>query len=114
MPHTWSLPVDMHLHIAGTLLLPWLRVRPVRVLLAALLVAMLPVFLLKLLQGGPPLIVLTPHFLANLRSSPEFFDWHMPTHLRAAPYVVGMASAVALSHLKVSHGLLFKRKQRSN
>ena len=106
MHHTWSLPVDMHLYIAGTLLLPWLRVRPVRVLLAALLVAVLPVFLLKLMQGGPPLVVWTPHIVANPRTSQTVFDWHMPTHLRAAPFVVGMASAVALYQLKVSHGFL--------
>ena len=99
---SWSLPVDMHMFVLGTVFLAWLSSRGVRAWLGAILLSMLPVFVITFMRGGPPVFLFSPRTLQNGRLVPNMFDTYIPTHMRAIPHVVGMAAAALLKHLKVN------------
>ena len=111
MLQTWSMAVDMHQFLLGTLLLVWVRgggggagagrQGAVLVLAAALFAALLPPFLATLAEGWPPLMVWSSRALQNPTAEPMFYAMYVPTHMRAGSYVVGLLAGLGLRRLKV-------------
>ncbi|XP_026282567.1 nose resistant to fluoxetine protein 6-like [Frankliniella occidentalis] len=102
MEHSWSLAVDMHLFIAGTLLLRWLPVgmRGLAALLGLAVLATVPLTVGTLLGGWPATPPWTLRNIQRVWAMPFLYQAYVPTHMRAPPYLLGLAAGKALHMLK--------------
>ncbi|KAK3910548.1 Nose resistant to fluoxetine protein 6 [Frankliniella fusca] len=94
MLQSWSLAVDMQQFILGSLAL-WSAGAAGALLSSsqlwtALVLAALPPFAACLAYGWPPMMVWSGRALQNPFAEPLFYPMYVATHMRAAPYVIGI------------------------
>ncbi|XP_052131145.1 nose resistant to fluoxetine protein 6-like [Frankliniella occidentalis] len=102
MEHSWSLAVDMHMFVVGTLLLGRLPsgLRGVALLLVLAALATVPLAAATLLGEWPGTVAWTLRTLQGMWAEPLIHQAYMPTHMRTAPYLLGLAAGKALPMLK--------------
>lgn len=108
MLQTWSLAVDVQQLVLGTLLLPLAlahmsgrrgRAGDWPVLAAGMVAVALP-FVATLVHGWPPMLVWSGRALQNPYADPMFYGMYAVTHMRAAPYIVGVVTGCAMLRIK--------------
>lgn len=121
MLQTWSIAVDMQLFALGSVLLPLLlplneaiesgnsvddsqaaAARWARWAWASLAVTLVPPFAATLLHAWGPMLVWSPRALQNPFADPMFYAIYVPTHMRAAPYVIGVLTGCVMLRIQVS------------
>ncbi|KAK3916254.1 Nose resistant to fluoxetine protein 6 [Frankliniella fusca] len=104
MEHSWSLAVDMHMFIAGVLLLARVPAgaRGAAALGALALMSTVPLAATTLLAGWPGTVPWTLRTMQGMWAEPLIHQAYLPTHMRAAPYLLGLAAGRALPVLKDS------------
>lgn len=101
MLQSWSLAVDMQQFVLGSLALSLAGALPSPARLwSALALAALPPFAAALAYGWPPMMMWSGRALQNPFAEPLFYPMYVATHMRAAPYVVGVIAGCLMLRIK--------------
>ncbi|XP_026276823.2 nose resistant to fluoxetine protein 6-like [Frankliniella occidentalis] len=106
MFQSWYLPVDLHLFFIGsalTLLLSRHRRTGLGFLVVFLGLSMLIPFLVTYFGNKPALLEMLPSLFRAPDQSNNFRTMYAPTHIRAAPYMVGLFAGYLFQRLALRH-----------
>lgn len=102
MEHSWSLAVDMHMFVVGSLLSGLLPsgAAGLGALAGLAVLSTVPVSLGTLLGRWPGAVPFTLRLMQGMWAEPLFHAAYTPTHMRATPYLVGMLVGRAMPLLR--------------
>ncbi|XP_034238062.1 nose resistant to fluoxetine protein 6-like [Thrips palmi] len=106
MFQSWYLPCDLHLFFIGTiltLLLSRHRRTGLAFIVVFLAVSMIIPFFVTLLGSKPALLEMLPSLFRAPDQSENFRTMYAPTHIRAAPYMVGLLAGYLFQRLALKY-----------
>lgn len=103
MLQTWYLPCDFHYFVVGLFicfLISKKKLLGLGVLVATTIISVVLPFAITIVYERPALMHWYPELLVNIKGHHEFRELYSKSHLRGAPYFIGMMAGYMYYKLK--------------